>query len=495
MTDGSARAGKSRYSNFWPGIIFVLAFATIMRLRSFPPTVIDWDESLYAVVARELMEGRLPYVSAFEIKPLGVFIAMAGFMATFGKTVFAIRLLGLICVCATCLLLYAIARCGGLSRLAALASAMFYAGVTTTMGGLATNIEILYAPFVVAAALVALRTAGQRDPIRQIGATLGIGFLIGLAAWFKYLAVLPGSALILMLLIAWWARGARVIHIGFLGAVFWISAATPTIISGGYYAWLGHWSAFWHANFGFMSSYAALGGGDFRESIVRAGMTVLPVALIATFGIPSWRARRFWVGALFFWLIAEGAAVSVPGKFYDHYFILILPPVCLFGALGVDAVSRRVGGLKVSWLPATLLVFACVPYVLYGVARWVWPLPDAPREIAEVIRSDQRPGDTLWVVNSEPVIYLLTGLPIPTVYVMPPHLLSAFSAIIPGNADSEISRLIATRPRYVVIDPEKWSSAVPQRRARIEAMLASEYRQIASFPFWYGPVLLYKSTD
>lgn len=63
-------AGHSEHNAHLVDIVFLLFFVAVMQLRGFPPAVIDWDESLYAVVGRELLEGRLPYVSVLEIKPL-----------------------------------------------------------------------------------------------------------------------------------------------------------------------------------------------------------------------------------------------------------------------------------------------------------------------------------------------------------------------------------------------------------------------------------------
>lgn len=78
---------------------------------------------------------------------------------------------------------------------------------------------------------------------------------------------------------------------------------------------------------------------------------------------------------------------------------------------------------------------------------------------------------------------------------MPPHLLTEYAALIPIDADTELSRLIAGKSHFVVIDPFKWGGVLPERRARIEAMLQADYRQVASFPYVYGPLLLYRLRD
>jgi 4-amino-4-deoxy-L-arabinose transferase-like glycosyltransferase len=43
------------------------------------------------------------------------------------------------------------------------------------------------------------------------------------------------------------------------------------------------------------------------------------------------------------WLAGAVIAVVAPNKFWDHYFLILLPPLCLLAGLGLAAVVGAVG--------------------------------------------------------------------------------------------------------------------------------------------------------
>src|SRR5215211_3990302 len=88
----------------------LLLFVILPRVILIPITSLDPDEGMYALVARDLLRGVLPYDGALEHKPVALYYAFSAFQAVFGNTVLAMRLLAAFVTATTALLLAGIAR-------------------------------------------------------------------------------------------------------------------------------------------------------------------------------------------------------------------------------------------------------------------------------------------------------------------------------------------------------------------------------------------------
>jgi hypothetical protein len=74
--------------------LFFLALALLMRSFSFVAAVIDTDEGLYMLQAREWLEGRWPITAVWDMHPVGAPAIFAVFMAIFGDGIWVLRALG-----------------------------------------------------------------------------------------------------------------------------------------------------------------------------------------------------------------------------------------------------------------------------------------------------------------------------------------------------------------------------------------------------------------
>src|SRR5258708_22654636 len=101
--------------------------------------------------------------------------------------------------------------------------------------------------------------------------------------------------------------------------------------------------------------------------------------------------------------------------------------------------------------------------------------PDMPRQVAKILRSDPVPGATAWVVNSEPVIYFLSGIPIPTRFPFPPSLVGSYSGYNGSQPEIEVHRILAARPRYLIVG-SNWNLIESALRPIIRSGIDSEYR-------------------
>src|SRR5271168_4541488 len=77
-----------------PDLVITLLFfaATLVtRIPVLSRSVLDWDESLYFIMAQQWRLGHLPYTTVWDNKPIGIYAVFALFQAVFGDRIFAIR--------------------------------------------------------------------------------------------------------------------------------------------------------------------------------------------------------------------------------------------------------------------------------------------------------------------------------------------------------------------------------------------------------------------
>jgi hypothetical protein len=110
------------------------------------------------------------------------------------------------------------------------------------------------------------------------------------------------------------------------------------------------------------------------------------------------------------WLATSAVAVSAGGRFFGHYFHLVLPPLCLLAAgpfvrlWGASRAARR-------WLVALCAVPAVAFFLLATVARplaerWDHRDPDY-QAVAARIDALSPPGARIFVWGNSPQLYVL----------------------------------------------------------------------------------------
>lgn len=488
----------------WTDPAAIALFVLLARAPGFFPSSLGWDESCYILMAREMLTGHLPYVTMFLEKPLGAPILFAVAMGLFGQSVLVARLLGLVCVLATCLILCAIARVAGQSRAAALATALLYAAFSTQLDGLGTNIELLTSPFTAGALLIIVRLREATGMRSRIWMILASGALFGMAIQLKYLPTIPAATMFCVLVIDWVAQKTFSVRAtAILGALFVTVCWLPAAIGAVAYWWLGHLDEFLLCNFGFMSSYIDVKQPENMEAyrVAYCMLTVVPLVVLSSLAL---RTNRRFLVIVVAWLISEIAALIAPWKFWDHYFLLLLPPLCVLAGFSLDEITRIAAAaasdamrakLRSIVIPVVAIAVAASP--LGNIGSWMIHdgfgprQPDAPREIAAIIRSDPTPGVTAWVVNYEPVIYFLADIPIPTRFPLPASLVGGFAEYNGSHPDTEIHRILATRPRYLIVSSH-WEIVQPALQPLIRSAIDGEYQLFQTIASESGPVEIYR---
>lgn len=466
-------------------LLFVAALAFWVAVLRYPyagAVAFDGDEALYLLIGQKWLHGIWPYTDIWDVKPPGLFLIFAAAQRAFGETLVAPRLASAAAVLTTALGLFTIARRHFGSPRAGMAAAFLYPPYTLLMGGLASKAELFAAPFVVWACHALLASQGGHRPAARLLALSGV--LFGCALLVKQTAAF--EALFTFGFVAWGAcRTRRPLPV----LVFAAGASAPSLVVAASFAWSGHLGALAEA-----AVIAAAGrlSGD-GVAIPAAGLRflaqlkpMLPLLGAAALLLAERRALRAAADypALRFlagWTVASAAGVLAMRATYDSYLLPLLPPFALAAGRFADHLAAPVDGGRRRQAAALGLLAAALVYPFAFLHGTIYPALAAsrlPAEVAEFLRDrGVTAGDSLYVVDQEPVIYFLSGAALPTRYPLPQHLLCAFPDV-GFQPEAEIRRIMETRPHCVVVS-ESRSRAVcqqPRRMAIIEPYLRRDYR-------------------
>lgn len=485
----------------------LLAAAILLRAFSFAPAVIDTDEGLYMLQAREWLRGNWPLVGVWDMHPVGAPALFAAAMGLFGEHIWVTRLLGAFGTWLTASGLYAMVRFAAAPPALGVAAGLLYLAHSTLIGGLATNTELLFAPMVVwslALALRGARRALEQNEAPPLAKILAMGALVGFAMAIKPVVVFEGCLAWLLLVAPAWRRGLlttpRVLA---FAAAYAALCAAPTLLFGFAYFLRGELEEFVNGAFFAPLRYAGarLGLLDAARYTLVVVMILLWAFVLAAPGIIRPRVRRGPVAMLrrvcLLWFVAATAAVVMPGMYFQHYYLIWLPPLCLLAALGARRLARAarpglvvaafallVGGVAMdAWRSST------VPrlYAAIGLSE-----PDPVREVAAAVRREIQPGEPIWVVNYHPAIYVLAEAGLATRYAFPAQLVGRYWSVTGIDPHREVARILATAPRVIVVDRGWWPAVRPRIAAMLEEALAENYELTAAVPEERGPVEIWR---
>jgi hypothetical protein len=197
------------------------------------------------------------------------------------------------------------------------------------------------------------------------------------------------------------------------------------------------------------------------------------------------------------WFVAATFAVALPGQFYQHYFLIWLLPLSVLAALGARQLARylRPGMVVIGFqvlIGAVALDawrVAALPRLDRGIGLGA---PDPVRRTAAAVRAEIDPGDPIWVVNYHPVVYVLAEAAVSTRYAFPAHLAGPFYRVTGIDSYAEITRILESHPRVLVIDRGWWPSVRRRAAILIEAALDEQYELVASIPEERGPIEIWR---
>ena len=493
-------------------LLLLCAAAVVFRLTSFVPAVVDTDEGLYMVQAREWLNGGWPLVAAWDMHPIGAPAMFALAFLAFGVSVEAARLLGLICVAATCCALFGAVRAAGAPRAIGLGAGVIYAAQSVLLGGLSSNTEILMAPFVTAAMAIGIRGAARAmgpDPVAPgFGAIAVMGLLIGWALLIKQVAVPEGClAFTLLVLPALlrgvlpWRRAAG------MAALYAALCAGPFVVAGLIYWWQGWLDHYLDGSLlaPFRYSLERIPGPEARRRIA-AAMLLLGLGFgAALVALVAWRLREaarpvaLLTAFVTLWFAVASAAIAGPGFYFAHYFLLWLPSLSILAAIGawrVALVFARPGTTRAVFAGLVAVVAANAWLVELHSRFERGPglvLPDPVREVSAAVAAAAGPGGDAFIANYHISVYVISGARIATRFPFPVHLTGVFEDLSDTSTGAELDRVLAARPRVIVVDRGWMHTMRPAAAEQVMATVAAEYDLFATVNEYRGPVEIYRA--
>jgi hypothetical protein len=275
--------------------------------------------------------------------------------------------------------------------------------------------------------------------VREVALHLGVGLLIGFSVLCKYQGITFLGVSIGMLLWSVFLGRLRGFPAAALAGCHLLGCLVPAAAYLAGCAVAGNLDAtlFW---FRFNFSYVAAGlqgtaaiARGLSRTLMVGGAAFLPYALgiagaaAAAAGVARAVGRRIRglppseVGSpsptsvlALLWLCTSALAVSAGGRFFGHYFHLILPPLCLLAAPRLLAGWRKGRVFRV----ALVLLCALPPLVFFALASFARPVAAALDEtepdyadVAARIAALAPAGERVFVWGNSPQLYLLAQRP------------------------------------------------------------------------------------
>jgi hypothetical protein len=338
--------------------LFLLALC--LRAAGFWFGVTDNDETDFLLVARTIRMGGLPYVDIFDHKPP---LLYALYLPSTWK-MWPMQLVAVVWVTATA---YILSRAAERLRPGSGVAAAYLCILVSACNTLSVNAELLL-NLPAAAALYFL--VADRD--------FACGLLVGLASLIKHQA-----GILLVAPAVTRPRRLPLVAAGF---------ALPWLVAAAVYAH--HLDAFWEWNITRNLHYSSQGGWFPRFLAGTFGYGLGAAPLVWYLALRHLKSHRGVAAAL----IATVIPVSLGGRFYNHYYLQFVPPLCLLAAAPLLPIWRRA-------LPL-LIAPVLVTQIVHLARNGDYPSQE-PHALAAAawLRANSRPTDKLVVYGHFTPLY------------------------------------------------------------------------------------------
>jgi len=479
--------------------LFYLLISFALRLPSFYWTSIDWDESLYFLMAKGLLHGDSLYLKVWENKPPGIYLVFALSQLAFGSTVFAARIAACIAVAITASLLHRFGRDVLASGEIGFVAGMLYVAYSVSNVGLAANTEVFFTPLVVLGFYLLLsEDAGTGRGQRRGGwLSLAIGLCLGCSLQIKYVTVFDLAGMLILVLILDWMRQRPGYPMGALrsASLILLGAALTFVPPAAWFWWTGHFSDYFYANFAAnwihsrdasitLSFMAQLMAGQFKANLLPWCAVILAPLFIAAYRKAYPRCVRD-LGILGLWLAFGMVGVIFTRRVNLHNFLQVLPELCLIGSYitiaGVSAGGALDRGRR-RFLIILILVLGMFRPLYDSTRASLAPIlaqpeqaeKDVPALLASYLRGKIGRGETVYVVDGDPILYHLLDTEAPTRFVLPPYLIDEHFVKVAGiDPVAELEQIMRSKPRYVTVKDRDHDSPF---YSRLREHLKSDYR-------------------
>lgn len=358
----------------WGAIATIILLAVILRLPAVDDYFCNPDVAGVAYSAQEYSIGGKLYGNSVETKPPATYLLFSTLFAVFGKTMASVQITAIIfhIFIGICIYLFAKREWGVLPAITAFFLYELYS-VSSSTSGLCPNFET-WPILPIALGFYLILIFADSDDKRLL---VAFGVCSGIAVLFKQtVALFPLSAMVFVLYIQGKKKGAAAALVKqYAHDMFYVAfgVAIPLCAVFLYLAVMDDLGNMGRALNPL--TYAGYMGSEGYENILMRiwesfgfflSQHYLPAAGAVALLIFSFIGNKNEIGPkdnygrnlVFFWLAAGLIAVVVPGKFFDHYFVLLEPPLALCVAYSV---WRFAGRFDKSKFALPVICMLCVP--------------------------------------------------------------------------------------------------------------------------------------
>ncbi len=422
-------------------ILLALAVVTVVLRMHTATEPLTMDTAVYGYISHALLSGEKLYTGVWDHKPPGIFMLFMVSEFFFGYTLKAMAYTGVIFTLASLLFLYLFLK-ETAGRYAAVIGAALWtlASNSVLLQGNENNAEVFLNTFTLAAlwAFVRSRKSTSKKYLVLCGASFAI------ASLFKTIAVFPLIAVTVYAVLSPCSEegevdGARpreknrvrtLVSLFLPGAILWTAVFL-------YFAVQGRFPEFWESVFVFNANYSGSIFSNVWTFITSPVLVFHEAYLDVWFLVISALAWIFvskkeygpgQSGRLtrgFFILLFIGVLVEVasPGKYFNHYYQLMIPIFCILGALFFVDLRERItvnGNLSGKAVFVLLILLTFLNLAWYQ-ARYLSMTPDEVsrvkhgsgaidiREMAGFVEARTSPCETIYVWGGEAGIYYYSG--------------------------------------------------------------------------------------
>jgi hypothetical protein len=354
----------------------------------------------------------------------------------------------------------------------------------------------------------AARSLGPGAVTPGFGAVAAMGLLIGCALLIKQVSAPAGClAFALLTAPALFRRLLPWRRLIAMAGLYALLCATPFLLAG-----LAYWSRGWLDQYLDGSLLAPFRYSMERIEAAEAWRRVIAAILQLGLGLAGavaalsfWRPREalqplpmLTVFAAL-WFVVATVAIVGPGFYFAHYFLLWLSPLSLLAAIGawrlsLAAVQPQHARAAYLGLVGVVAFDAWLCEVQYRVERGYGLFSRDPvREVAAQVRAAAGPGGDAFIANYHPSVYVMAGVRVATRFPFPAHLTGPFEDLSDTNTEAELTRVLASRPKVIVVDRGWMQTMRPAAAAQVMEAVSRGYELAGNVQEIRGPVEIYRA--
>jgi 4-amino-4-deoxy-L-arabinose transferase-like glycosyltransferase len=358
---------RRRYANLADAGRLLIATIVVQGLSSWN-AVGDSNEGAFRVNESKALGGFLPHITFFDINSTGPAPVVAAPLQQIGENLTVPQIVGVTCVFTTAMLIRILTARLGVQRALSLCAAFLYITFSTGLDSLAGLNEIVLAPLTVACALLMVSWFKAEPGRMRIALMAAAGLSCGIAMLIKVVPILPdGLTLVVLLCRAHWDRRVGAMGAVAAGLIFGLFAAVPMVIA---LVVSQAWLPYEYAHVGFVfSNWAQPDLTTIGQKVIRISCGLWPLVLLSCLALAdgagdmlsSVRRAPLLTVLCACWLLGEIAAGSASVLFYQHRFLMTLPPLCVLSVQGAAILYRRIGVTQVGAPIVLALALGLVP--------------------------------------------------------------------------------------------------------------------------------------